>query len=234
MDKKILGVIVARGGSKRLPGKNIRNLSGKPLIAWTIDSALQSKSFTRLIVSTDSENIASVAKRYGGDVPFIRPSQLATDASGPIEVLQHALLCLETHTLKYDIVVLLQATSPFRTTKQIDDAIKLYLSSNADTLTSLCVVKENAYYQVSLLNDGSIIPVIPNGHLLSRKELPSLLIENGAIYILSATDIRNGNFYGEKTVGYPMDNYSSIDIDTMEDFFWAEYCLTRKEGHFCE
>ncbi len=227
MKPRVLGVIVARGGSKRLPGKHQRQLAGKPLLAWTIEAAREATSLTRCFVSTDSQDIARCAADHGGEVPFLRPPELATDTASLLDVLRHALAFCETTGERYDAVVLLQATSPFRRGQHIDEAVTLFFSEQADTVTAIRPVQEHGWYQFRLEN-RNIVSLFPGKtYETPRHLLPEAFLENGAIYVLRPSDILAGRFYGEKVIGYRMKLFDSIDIDTLEDFLWAEFLLSR-------
>jgi CMP-N,N'-diacetyllegionaminic acid synthase len=227
MKPRVLGVIVARGGSKRLPGKHLRPLAGKPLLAWTVEAAREAASLTRCLVSTDSPDIARCAAVHGGEVPFLRPPELATDTASPLDVLRHALGFCEAAGERYDAVALLQATSPFRRSRHIDEAVALFFSEQADAVTAIRPVQEHGWYQCRL-EDRKIVPLLPGAaYETPRHQLPEAFLENGAIYVLRPGNILAGRFYGEKVLGYRMEPSDSVDIDTMEDFLWAEFLLSR-------
>ena len=143
--KTILGLIPARGGSKGLPRKNIRPLLGKPLIAWTIEQALASEYLDRVVVSTDDEKIAEISRKYGAKVPFMRPKESAADEARRIDVVLHAIDWMEKNDNSYDLIMLLQPTSPLRTSEDIDKAIKLFISKKAD---SLFLINSRKFYSV--------------------------------------------------------------------------------------
>lgn len=224
-------VIPARGGSKRLPRKNVALLNKKPLIAYTIEAATSSKRLSRLIVSTDDEEIASVSKRFGAEVPFQRPLELSRDGSAVIDVINHAVSHFERQDGdRIDSVVLLQPTSPFRTSKHIDEAIALYESSEADTVTSVRQLSEHPYWSWTI-QGADFQPYFSKEHMsMGRENLPPAFIENGAIFIIKRSVIDNNSIYGQKIVPYLMDRKSSIDIDTLDDFLFAEFLLER-ESH---
>ena len=223
---KILGLIPARGGSKGVPRKNIKILAGKPLIAYTVEQVKKSYSIDKLIVSTDDEAIASVAKEIGLEVPFMRPSELANDIAGSLAVVQHALDFLEAQGETYDAVCLLQVTSPYRPEGCIDDAIALFKKTRPDSLVSVRKVpdefnphwtfeiKENNRLKIST-GEEKIIP--------RRQELPPAYHRDGAIYITSVKCIIDKNsLLGDDIVAFPIDSPQLINIDTMEDWEEAE------------
>ena len=226
-----LGVITARGGSKAIPRKNIASLAGKPLIAWTIEAAQKSKTLTRLIVSTDDENIAQVARQYGAEVPFMRPADLAQDQSPHIPVLAHALAWLSEHEIFVpEYVLLLQPTSPLRTAEDIDASFELFQQKNADSVIGVSPTPTHPYLVKRMESDGrleSFMPT-PDGYL-SRQSLPPAYIINGAIYwIRRDVLIEKKTLCTDRTYGYVMPEDRSLDIDTPSDLRLAEYLMASK------
>jgi CMP-N-acetylneuraminic acid synthetase len=218
----ILGVIIARGGSKRLPGKNIRLLGGRPLIAWSIDAARGSRLLTKAIVSTDDREIAAAAAASGGDVPFLRPEELASDTSSPADVLRHSVRFMEGSGLRAEAVVLLQATSPFRTAELIDQAIELFLASKADTVTAVSPATCHPYWTWTVA-DGQLVPFFTRAHMeINRADLPQAFVENGALYVMRRHVLESGTLYGDRVAPLPVDSDHAHDIDTAEDFEAAE------------
>lgn len=227
--KTIIGLIPARGGSKGLPRKNLRPLHGKPLIAWTIDAALSSRSIDRVVVSTEDEEISEVSKTYGADVPFMRPSELATDEASSIGVVFHAIETLKASDSHYDYVILLQPTSPLRTVEDIDRAIEFSFSINAGAVVSVCETGHHPYWANTLPADRNmkdfLRPEIANKN---RQELPVFYRLNGAIYIASSAYLKlNSGFMNSDTYAYIMPLERSVDIDTELDLKFAEYLLLR-------
>lgn len=221
---KILAVIPARSGSKGVPNKNIKNLGEKPMIEYTIDAAKCSKCFDRIILTTDSEEIQSVAKKAGVEAPFLRPKDLSRDCSPLIDAITHALLWCEGDKVKYDIVYLLQPTSPFRNKDHIAKALYIYIRKKADTLVSVIKVPHR-FIPSSLMYDknGFLKNYVGEKVSESRHNDDILWARNGpAILITKASLIRKKAFYGKKIIGFPMDVVSSIDIDTHDDWKLAE------------
>ena len=221
---KILALIPARGGSKGVPGKNIKILEGKPLIAYTVEQVNASKLVDRLILSTDDEEIASVAKEIGLEVPFMRPDELANDTAGSLAVVQHALDFMEAQGEVYDAVCLLQVTSPYRPEGCIDEAIKLFIQTRPDALVSVRKVPDEFnphwIFEISK-NDRLKISTGEEKIIPRRQELPSAYHRDGAIYISSVDTIRNkGSLLGDDIVAFPIDSPKLINIDTMDD--WDE------------
>jgi CMP-N,N'-diacetyllegionaminic acid synthase len=222
----IVGIILARGGSKRLPGKNIRLLQGKPLIAYTIEAALGAKRLSRTIVSTDDREIALVAASFGAEVPFLRPAPLATDASPPADALAHAANWLEHGGPAIDAVVLLQATSPLRGPDHIDGAVALFCSAGVDTVIAVTGAPTHPYW--CWRRDGDVIePYFSLAEMETpRGELPPAVVETGAIYVCRRDLLVQGTLYGGRVAGFVMDAADSVDIDTVDDFHAAERQLT--------
>jgi CMP-N,N'-diacetyllegionaminic acid synthase len=231
-NKSILSIITARGGSKGIPGKNIKLLGGKPLIAWTIEQVKLSKFIDRVIVSTDSSEIANVCREYGADIPFIRPTELANDEAGIIDVICHAIENLELNeNIYYDYVLLLQPTSPFRKTWHIDEAIeKLLTLPEADSLVSIREAYDKPFWMMKINNNNYLEKFLPESENFSRRQdLPKLYALNGAIYLIEIKKLKQyKTFYPGLTTFYLMDFFSSVDIDTNLDFQVAEVFVKEK------
>lgn len=212
---KILGIIPARGGSKGIPNKNIVDLSGKPLIAWTINAALESKSLEKIIVSTDCQKIADISNTYGVEVPFLRPAHLSGDEIAAIDVDIHAINWLEKHeNFHADYVIHLQPTSPFRTAEDIRKAIKLAIKKKADSVVSLCAVSEHPNWMKLVSPDGRITNFLNEKQVDSRQKLPEVFRLNGAIYLARPQLLKDKRtWFFEQTYAYIMSRQSSIDID---------------------
>jgi len=221
---KILGLIPARGGSKGVPGKNIKILAGKPLIAFTVEQVNASTQVDRLILSTDDNEIADVALSIGLEVPFMRPDELANDTAGSLAVVQHALDFAEAQGEKYDAVCLLQVTSPYRPDGCIDEAIKLFKKTKPDSLVSVRKVPDefNPHWTFEIGSDNRLnISTGEEKIIPRRQELPAAYHRDGAIYITSVDTIRNkGSLLGDDIVAFPIDSPKLINIDTMDD--WNE------------
>ena len=227
--KTILGLIPARGGSKGLPGKNIIPLLGKPLIAWTIEQALASKYLDRVVVSTDDKEIAEISKKYGAEVPFIRPKELATDEAKGIDVVLHTINCLKENDKRkqYDLIILLQPTSPLRATEDVDKAIELLFLKEAKAIVSVCEVDHHPLWANTLPEDECMKDFIRQEIMnKNRQELPKFYRFNGAIYIAYCDYLqKQKSFFGEKTFAYIMPIERSIDIDDEIDFELAEILM---------
>lgn len=220
---EILAIIPARGGSKGLPRKNVRKLAGKPLIAHTIEHANSAQEVSRIIVSTDDQDIADVAKQYGAEV-VIRPEELATDTATSETALLHVLDYLYKHeSYKPDLVVFLQCTSPVRKPEDIDEAVRLLVRQEGDSLVSVTPWHGFIWRQ----EDGGGQSVNFNYMQRPRRQqLQKEFRENGSIFIFKPWVIREGrNRLGGRIVLYPMDYWSSFEADTIEDFDLCEWIL---------
>jgi len=223
-DKKILAVITARGGSKGLPRKNIADVGGRPLIAWTIDAANGSPFIDRTVLSSDDDEIIAIAKNLGCDAPFVRPGELATDTSPSADALIHAL---DQMPETYDYLVLLQPTSPLRLSEDIDGAIKTCHAAGAPACVSGCEPAKSPYWMFNLGNDGTLNPVIEFHELKTRRQnLPAVFSPNGAVFVARVLWFReNHTFYGPGTVAYVMPPERSVDIDTALDLTLVQTLL---------
>jgi len=219
--KSVLAIIPARGSSKRLPRKNILPLLGKPLVAWTIDAALSSSFIDRCIISTDDEEIAQIAREYGCDVPFIRPTELATDRALSNSVYLHALEALSD---KYDIAIFLQPTSPLRKTVDIDQALELMQKKGASSIVSVVEAVRPLEWYVVIGEDFKLKNVVKESYNIVEKfNRPKTYYYNGAIKAITV------NYFLEKkvslspnTIAYIMPLDRSVDIDNEFDFRIAE------------
>lgn len=225
---EIIGLITARGGSKSVPGKNIKPLAGKPLIAWSIEAALQCKELSRVIISTDDEEIAAVSRQWGADVPFMRPAELSQDDSSHISVVLHAIDWLAKEEEFYpDYILLLQPTSPFRSTEDIKQAIKLVKDRHAVAVVSVSEAKNHPYLCKRILDDGTLAEFMETDiGYLRRQVLPAAYAENGAIYLSKRLSfLQDQCFLPEGTIAYVMPEERSLDIDTAWDWHMAELIL---------
>lgn len=224
-NKKILAIIPARAGSRRLAGKNIWLLAGKPLIAWSIEQALSSKYIDKVIVSTESAAIAAIARRYGAEVPFLRPKNLATDKAKSADVILHTMKWMEKECQAFDIVMLLQPTSPLRSCSDIDASIKWLFARNAYGVVSVCQSEHNPLWCNTLLENYSMEDFIKSGRTNKLKQKASSFYRlNGALYLSDWHYFKKQkNFFNAKTVAFIMPQERSVDIDTRLDFDFAEF-----------
>jgi CMP-N,N'-diacetyllegionaminic acid synthase len=221
-----LGIIPARGGSKRIKRKNLALLAGKPLLVYTIEAALAARRLTRVMVSTEDPEIAAVAKQSQAEVPFLRPPELAQDYSTSLQVIKHVLDTLGREGAVFDGVALLQPTSPFRTGKHIDAAIERFEKTAADTVTSVCAAEEHPFYAWKLAEEGELTSFISlECQTMDRRDLPPVYFENGAIYVCARSALDQDCLYGQKVISYQMSRFDSVDIDTPLDLQWAEFLL---------
>jgi len=224
---KILGLIPARGGSKGIPRKNIKPLGNKPLIAYSIEAGLQSRYLDKVLVSTDDEGIAQIARQYGADVPFIRPTELARDDTPTLPVIQHTLQFLAEQGENYDAVCLLQPTSPFRPPEFIDRAIEIFMQRGADSLVTVRKVPHeyNPHWVFEPDRNGflHIATGESNNEIIPRRqELPPAYYRDGNIYVMT-TDLvlRQNALLGEKLAFYETpSSIPAVNLDTPED--WEE------------
>jgi CMP-N-acetylneuraminic acid synthetase len=226
---RVLGLVPARGGSKGVPRKNIKLLCGKPLLAYTAESALGSKRLSRVILSTDDEEIAAVGRACGLEVPFLRPAELAQDSTPTLPVAQHALRMLEEAGDHFDALCLLQPTNPLRRSEDIDACIELLETSDADAVATILPVPAEynphwVYFQdehgLLRLSTGEDAP-IPR-----RQSLPPAFHREGSVYVVRRNVLMEGNsFYGSRFAGYVLDPAQSANIDTLEDWLQAEQLL---------
>lgn len=223
-----LVVIPARGGSKGLPGKNIKNLCGKPLIAYSIDVARAITSDENICVSTDDQKIIDVVENYGLHIPFVRPSELASDTATTNDVLLHAIKFYEDKGKIFDKILLLQPTSPLRTVEQVKESIALY-SDDIDMVVS--VVKSHAPAVLCNDNEDGYVELTYNKKAGGRQSLPTFYEFNGAIYVINVNALKLKGLGGfNKRIKYVMSKETSIDIDDIYDFMLVESVLNRKKN----
>lgn len=226
-----VAIIPARGGSKRLPRKNIKLLAGRALIAWTIDAAIKAGVFDRIIVSTEDDEIASISREAGAEVPFLRPSHLSSDHATTDDVVEHAVNWLtEKDSYNVERVTVLQPTSPLRGSKNIADAFKLLDKKNADGIVSVCECEHPVEFSGRLSDDLSLHNFISPENLKRGQDLPKSYRLNGAIYIYTKELIGNSrSLYtgAHRVYAYKMSVEDSVDIDNEIDFLWAEFLLNR-------
>jgi len=224
---QLLYIIPARGGSKGLPGKNIKELAGKPMIAYSILAALHSKYKGKVVVSTDDLKIAELSKQHGAEVPFMRPSELATDNASTVDAIIHAIEYYKKQTVYFDLIVLLQPTSPLRTCVDIDNAIDLLIQKKASAIVSVCENEHHPLWSNSLPEDGSMKDFMrEEAKGKNRQQLPKNYRLNGAVYVSKTEDlIKHKGFIHEGTYAYIMPANRSIDIDHEIDFKLAELLI---------
>jgi CMP-N-acetylneuraminic acid synthetase len=237
MPQNVLGIIPARGGSKGVPRKNIRALLGKPLIAHTIEAARQARSLDRILVSTDDPEIAAVARRYGAEVPFLRPAEFATDTASSLSVIRHAIAWLALHEhYQPDAVAILPPTSPLRTVEQIDRTIGLLWSSGLDSAVTIIPVQDHPYFIFSRGEKGEMAELIRLPEKpLRRQELPEFFTHSQSVIVSRTEYLKNCSekdaiFNFHSMAGHPVDRESAMDIDFPDDFVLAETRLEKLQA----
>ena len=228
---KVLGIITARGGSKGLPGKNIKPLLGKPLLAYTIEAAKKSGALERVIISTDDPKIADVARQYGCEVPFLRPSEYATDTASHLDVVLHAVnLLKEKENYLPDYVMILQPTSPMRQAGHIQECVDLIVKTGADSVFSVAKLPEEfSQYKAMLLDKNGHLRLTTGEPIYKRIARRQEVVPNyysaGLVYLFKTGllfDPKNPNFYGDKVLPYIVEDKYAVDINTPQDWARAE------------
>ena len=218
---RVLGLIPARGGSKGVPRKNIRHLCGKPLLAYTAETALKSDKLTRIVLSTEDEEIAEIGKKYGLEVPFMRPAELAEDKTPTLPVIQYTLKKLEENGDKFDAVCLLQPTNPLRRTADINNCIELLEKTDADSVVSVLPVPAEYNPKWVYWENGNGSINLSNGEtepISRRQDLPPAYHRDGTVYVTKKKIIDQGSLYGSKIYGYRIEPKYSANIDTESDW----------------
>ncbi|MFV8326000.1 cytidylyltransferase domain-containing protein [Flavobacterium sp. ZS1P14] len=230
---RVLGLIPARGGSKGIPGKNIKYLGGKPLIGYTSEIALQSHYLSEVILSSDDDSIIAIAKELGISVPFVRPDALAQDATPSIDVILHALEWYQAHTVLFDAVCLLQVTSPFRTVEFLNAAIEKFIKSDCDSLISVRQIPHeyNPHWAFEVNAEGNLKIATGEEQIISRRqELPVSYHRDGSIYITkTGVLLHDHSLYGKTTAFIESDSESYVNIDTVADWDIAEEMIRKNK-----
>jgi CMP-N,N'-diacetyllegionaminic acid synthase len=229
---KTLALIPARGGSKGLPGKNLKPLLGKPLVTWSIEAAILSPSIDSVLLSTDDQKIAEVGESAGARVPFIRPPSLSDDTASSIDVVLHALGFLEAAGEKYDIVILLEPTSPQRDFGDIEQALKLLITTNARAAVGVTKAEcSHPDFIYRMQDDLRLEPYIKRteSQHIRRQDIEPLYFLEGSIYISFVDSLReHHSFYHQNTIGYELPKWKSLEIDDLDDFVMVEALLRHK------
>lgn len=230
-NQKVICIIPARKGSKGLKNKNIKKLKNIPLIAWSILVAKKCKMIDEIIVSTDSKKISKIAKKYGAKVPFLRPSNLATDKSSSFEVLKHAINFYKKKKVFFDYVLLLEPTSPLRDYKDVNLCLKKVLKNKIDAMVSVTkVINQHPSFLYSLKKNNFLVPYLKNKKKLyvRRQDINSLYYLEGSIYISKTSSLlKKRTFYHEKTQAFTVDKWKSLEIDDIDDFNLAQFYTRR-------
>ena len=229
-NKKILAVIPARGGSKGIPSKNIIEIGGKPLIQYTIDCAKHSRYIDRAVISTDSEEIKKVSIECGGDVPFMRPKELALDTSKTIDCIVHAVNTLKEMGETYDYVMIIQNTVPLRKSWHVDESIEKLIDSNERSLVSVTEVEQHPILMRTINEDGTVRNLLPMSSTMRRQDFPKFYKVDGAIAIQKIDEEFNLNTsINDGRLAYIMDSKYSTDIDSYIDIKVIEYYLEKEK-----
>ena len=224
----VLGLIPAKLGSTRLPEKNIRALAGKPLLAWTVEAARASGVIDRLVVSTEDEKVARVARDCGAEVPFMRPAALARDPAGVVQVALHALQALRAQGAEFRTLVILLPTCPLRTAGDIRDAFSLFVRRKGFFLMSVGQYSHTPFAALELGKEGVLKPFFPEYIGRRTQQHPIAWRANGAMHILDVAAFEKArSYYAEPLLGYPMPSERSVDIDNEADLFEAERLLKK-------
>ena len=230
----VLAIVTARGGSKGIPGKNVREVGGHPLIAYSVAAGLAAETVNRVIVSTDDAAIADIARAYGAEIPFMRPAELAADDTPDLPVFQHALSWLEAHdAYKPALVVHLRPTSPLRQTRDIDRAVRVLQDprfAEADAVRGVCAPFQNPYKMWRIAGDGYMVPLMEHEmaepYNQPHQLLPPVYWQTGYIDVARARTIRDmGSMTGRRIAPLVLDHDSWIDIDTIEALRYADFLL---------
>lgn len=226
---RVLGLIPARGGSKGVPRKNIKPLAGKPLLAYTAEAALAARHLTRVMLSTEDEEIAAVGRTCGLDVPFLRPAELAQDTTPSLPVVQHALRWLREQGETFDALCLLQPTNPLRRAADIDACLALFAAQQADTVFTVLRVpaEHNPHWVYFKTDDGSLqLNTGEAAPIPRRQDLPIAYHREGSVYVTRTEIVLEQNsLYGARVLGFEIDPAHSVNIDTLADWQRAEEML---------
>ncbi|WP_165044969.1 cytidylyltransferase domain-containing protein [Adlercreutzia sp. ZJ138] len=223
--RKVLALIPARAGSKGIPGKNLADLAGKPLVGYAIEAALESEYIDDVVVSTDGDDIAKVSRDFGAEVPFMRPVILATDTSSTLSVVLHAIEALRSDGREYDDLVLLQPTQPLRTAKDIDGALMMYYDNGCQPLASVSPVDDHPLLVRSIDNNGTLQQLLDAKSTCRRQDMPAYFRINGCIYVNEVRSIDSETSFNDNSIPYIMDRSHSIDIDEPWDLNLARYLI---------
>lgn len=226
--KKILALIPARGGSKGIKNKNIIDVEGKPLIAYTIETAIKSKYVDKAIVTTDSKKIKNISEKFGADVPFIRPREYATDHSTTLSVVLHAIEKLGQLDQRFDILVLLQPTSPLRTTNDLDGAIEKFVENEYRPLAAISLVSDSPILIRRLIDDSHMERILPVQSSVRRQDMPMYYRINGSIYINNIKEINKYTSFNDNELPYVIEAEHAIDVDDIQDLELVRYYLRNK------
>lgn len=227
--QRILGIVPARAGSKRIPGKNKRDFAGKPLFLWALEAALESSLIDKLVVSSDDAEILEAAARIDPLLSLERPAEISTDQSAAIEYVRHALDTLESGETRFDIVVIVQPTSPLVLVADIDQTIELLIQSGADTAVTVQRVDQLIHpFKLKQMQGDRLVPfLVEEKGRMAAHEIPDIFVRNGAVYASRRPVIDSGAVIGSDCRGLEMPRKRSVDINDEVDFHFAEFLLER-------
>lgn len=226
--RKIIALIPARGGSKGIKNKNIIDLNGYPLISYSIKASLGSKYIDDTIVSTDSQKIARVSRKYGAKIPFMRPAELADDNSKTIDTVLHAIKTLDEMNNNFDVLVLLQPTQPLRTASDIDKSIEFFFQKGMKGLVSVSQVDEHPLLMRKIDKNGNLVSLLKKNSTCRRQDMDDYYKVNGCIYINLINELKINTSFNDNPIGFIMDSEHSVDIDNMKDLYLANFYLKER------
>lgn len=226
--KRVLAWIPARGGSKGIKDKNIRDLNGKPLIAYTIEAAAASSYVDKIMVSTDSRRIADIAEAYGAWVPSLRPAELAADTSKTLDAVLYTIELMRSMYQEFQVFCLLQPTSPLRDSRDIDCALEAYVRCGCNPVVSVSPVEDQPLLIRSIADDGTLQPLLHQSSTCRRQDMKPYYVVNGSIYINPVSELGHTTSFNDNAYPYLMDREHGIDIDTLADFDMAADILKKR------
>lgn len=228
--RRVIAIIPARGGSKGIKNKNIIDVCGKPLIAYTVEAANKSEYVDRVLVTTDSEKIADVAKEYGASVPFLRPADLAGDHSKTIDCVLHAINHMKAQGEDFEICVLLQPTSPLRSKDDIDHALELFAKNAYEPLVAVSEVQDSPILIRSIGEDGVLQNILSRNSTIRRQDMDIYYRVNGSIYICRSDELNSETSFNDFKRYYVMEKSHSVDVDELADLEIVKYYLQNERG----
>ena len=232
-NKKVLAIIPARGGSKGIPRKNVKAISGKPMIQYTIEAAKDCEYIDKVIVSTEDEEIADISMRAGAIVPFSRPEELATDEAKIIDVVMHAVEFYVRKAEHFDIIVLLQPTSPLRNAEDVTKALEYFIRKEQKSLVSVSEVSESPIFMRSFNKENELEKIVSEDGGVHGQDMKKYYRINGAIYINKVSELNPQTNFNDNQMGYVLTKEHGIDVDEPQDLVVAEYYLSQAcDGEF--
>lgn len=228
-NRKVLALIPARGGSKGIKDKNIIDVEGRPLIAYSIEAAAASQYIDRIIVTTDSEKIKIISEKWGAEVPFLRPAEYAADNSTTLAAVLHAIRKLQSEGETFDILVLLQPTSPLRTKEDIDGALEKFIRIGCEALAGISPVADSPVLIRRLNENGRMEKLLQISSTVRRQDMPKYYRINGSIYINNIDEVDENTSFNDNPIPYVMDVEHAVDVDDLKDLEVVKYYLRMRE-----